>query len=292
MDVAQLRTFLAVLDHAGFSRAARGLNLTQSTVSFHIKSLETDVGARLLDRDGGRVRPTQAGRTLARYAARIIALRAEALEQVHALESLTAGRLDIAASTIPGEYLLPGMLSEYRRRNPSVEIRVRVSDSAAALNSLLAQECDLAFLGTRQSDRRVVFTPFADDEIVLVATTPNTFVPDGALTPARLREAPLLLREAGSGTRRSIAAFLSRHRLKGVAELGSTEAVKRSVRSGMGLGFVSRHAGEEELKSGALAIVKAPGLPIRRSFYVARLRGSTLPAAARAFLDLLHKRPQ
>jgi len=290
MDVAQLRTFLAVIDHAGFSRAARALNLTQSTISFQIKSLERDVGARLLDRDGGPVRPTQAGRTLARYASRILALRAEALEQVHALETLAAGRLEIAASTIPGEYLLPRILSDFRRRNPSVEIAVRISDSGGAFNMLLAQECDLAFVGARQNDRRVVCAPVAEDRIVLIGPSPNTFAPEGSLTPTRLREAPLLLREPGSGTLRSIGAFLSRHRLKAAAWLGSTEAVKRAVREGMGLGFVSRHAVEEELEAGLLTLVKAPGLPIRRSFYSARLRGSTLPAAARAFLEEVHKR--
>ena len=292
MEFAQLRTFVAVLEHASFSRAARSLNTTQSTVSFHIKSLEKDVGARLLDRDAARVRPTQAGRALARYASRILALRSEALERIHSLEGLAVGQLDLAASTIPGEYLLPGLLAAFRSLHPSVQIRVRVFDSAGALNALLADECEMAFLGTRQADRRVVFTPFAEDEIILIGPVPNPFAPGGTLTAARLREVPLLLRESGSGTRRSMAAILSRHGLRGAIELGSTEAVKRGVLSGMGLGFVSRHSVRDELKHAALAAVKAPGLPIRRSFYAACLRGRSLSAAARAFLDLVNRAPR
>ncbi|HEY3174131.1 MAG TPA: selenium metabolism-associated LysR family transcriptional regulator [Candidatus Polarisedimenticolia bacterium] len=289
MEIAQLRTFLAVLEHAGFSRAARALATTQSTVSFHIKSLEKDVGARLLDRDAGRVRPTQAGRALARYASRILALRSEALERIHSLEGLAAGQLDLAASTIPGEYLLPAILAGFRGSHPSVQIKVRVSDSAGALGALLADECELAFLGTRQADRRVIYTPFADDEIILIGPVPNPFAPVGSLTTSRLREVPLVLRESGSGTRRSMASLLSRHGLRGAAELGSTEAVKRGVLSGMGLGFVSRLSVRDELKAGALAVVKAPGLPVRRSIYAARLRGRSLSAAARAFLDLVNR---
>jgi DNA-binding transcriptional LysR family regulator len=287
VEIGQLQTFLAILEHGGFSRAAAALRLTQPTVSFHIKSLEESLGVRLLDREGGRVRPTPAGTALARYAKRIVGLRAEALVKIRASEDLEAGHLHLAASNIPGEYLLPPFLAAFRRKHPAVQIKVRVSDSQEALAALHSEEYEVAFVGTRQGDRSIAFEPFAEDEVVLVGPVPDPFAPSGALTAADLRKVPLVSRELGSGTRRTVAAYVEKHGLSGTLEVGSTEAVKRAVRNGMGLGFVSRAAVGDELLAGSLEIVKAPGTPIRRAFYAARLKGSTLSAAARAFLALV-----
>jgi DNA-binding transcriptional LysR family regulator len=289
MEIGQLRTFLAVLEHEGFSRAAAALKLTQPTVSFHIKSLEESLGVRLLDRSGGKVRATPAGETLARYAGQIDALCAEAIVKIRRNEDVEGGHLQIAASTIPGEYLLPPLLGEYRRRHPMVRIRMRVSDSEAALASLLSSESEVAFVGSKSADRRLVFVPFADDAIVLVGPKPNPFAPKGSLSSAALAATPLILRETGSGTRRSLGAFAEKRALTGAVEMGSTEAVKRAVKQGMGLGFVGLAAVAEELAAGTLGLVKVPGLPVRRSFYSARLKGATLSAAARTFLDLVHR---
>lgn len=288
MEIGQLRTFLAVLDHGGFSRAAAALKLTQPTVSFHIKSLEESLGVRLLDRSGGRVRATSAGETLARYAKQIDGLCSEALVKIRLSEDLEAGHLQVAASTIPGEYLLPPLLGEFRRKHPMVRIKMRVSDSEEAISALLSEEYEVAFVGSRAADRRVLYAPFADDEIVVVGPKPNPFAPKGSLTAAELAKAPLVFREQGSGTRRSLGAFAEKHALAGTLEMGSTEAVKRAVRNGMGLGFVGLAAVADDLAAGILSLVRVPGTPVKRSFYSARLKGSTLSAAAKAFLLLVH----
>jgi DNA-binding transcriptional LysR family regulator len=168
-----------------------------------------------------------------------------------------------------------------------VRLRVRVSDSAGALHALLADECDLALTGSSSGDRRLLLTTFAEDQVVLVGPSPNRFAPSGRLETAELARVPLIVREAGSGTQRSVAGFLAAHGLRGAVELGSTEAVKRAARAGMGLAFVSRLAVEEELGEGKLQAVEVPGLPLARSFYVARFKGVTLSAAASELLRLL-----
>jgi len=210
MDIDQLRTFLAVLEHGSFSRAAEALRVGQSTISFHIKALETAVGARVLDRHGGQVRPTATGAVLRRYAQRIVSLRDEALAKLRAEESGQAGRLTIAASTIPAEYLLPPVLAEFLAAHPNVAVTVEVSDSRKALVQLLAHECDLALVGARARDKRILYTPFAEDEVVLVGR------PEGP--PGRrksvvrdLGRARIVVREEGSGTRQAVAAFLAWH---------------------------------------------------------------------------------
>jgi DNA-binding transcriptional LysR family regulator len=291
MDLAQLRTFLAALEHGSFSRAAEALGVGQSTVSFHVKALETSVGAKLLDRRGGHVRPTAAGAVLRRYALRIASLHEEALDRLRVEEAGHAGRLSIAASTIPGEYLLPRVLAAFLAAHPRVVVSVDVSDSRRALARLVAHECDLALVGARVRDKRIVYQPFADDEVVLVGRADGPSNPR-RLTGRALRRVRLIVREEGSGTRQAVAAFLARHAsARGEhlppVQVGSTEAARRCAVEGVGLALLSRRAVAEDVQTGRLAVVSVPGLPVRRSFHAARLRAVTPAASLRAFLRVL-----
>jgi DNA-binding transcriptional LysR family regulator len=288
VQIDQLQTFLAVLDHGGFSRAAEVLRIGQSTVSFHVKALETALGARLLDRRGGAVRATAAGRVLTGYARRILALRDEAATRVRAEESGARGHVVIAASTIPGEYLLPEVLARFRAAHPEVAVTVGVSDTRRAGAQLLAHECDLAVVGARLTDRRLTCTAVADDEIVLVAPTTGKYAVKGPLAPATLATLPVVAREPGSATGDAARALLTRVRGDASAGApaaivaGSTEAAKRCVLRGLGLTFLSRRAIDDDVAAGRLQIVQLPGTPIVRQFFLLQLKGVTLTAAARA----------
>jgi len=293
MEIDQLRTFVGILEHGSFSRAAEAMHLTQSTVSFHLKALERATKTRLLDRNRGKVRLTASGRVLRRYASRILTLREEALAELRAEETGEAGQVNIAASTIPAEYLLPPILAAFRRGHPGVSVSIQISDSRRALAQLLEEACDLALVGARSADKSVVSVPFAEDEVILVGGAGNPFAPSGKLTGQGLKLVPLILREEGSGTRAAINKLLAQHGLtlgqpSGLIQTtGSTEAVKRYALEGLGLAFISRHAVVDELKSGKLEEVALPGTPVKRSFYLARLRSRTPPAAARALIDLI-----
>jgi DNA-binding transcriptional LysR family regulator len=280
VEVEKLRAFLAVVEHASFTRAAEALRVGQSTVSFHVKALEAEVGTKLVDRAaGGRggVRPTAAGRAFRRYAVRLVALREEALARLRAEERGEAGELRIAASSVPGEVLLPPVLVELRRRFPRVAVTVEVSDSRGALAKLLGEACELALLGTPIRDRRVLTTPFGEDAVVLVGA------------PGLDEEAPLITREEGSGTRDAVGALLARRGPGGAApvQLGSAEAVRRAALAGLGVAFVSRRAVAEDLAAGRLRVLPLRGTPVKRRFHAARLRGVTLGVAARTLLQLL-----
>ncbi len=289
MEIDQLHTFLTVLEHGSFSRAAQVLKVGQSTVSFHIKALETSAGARLLDRGGGgTVRPTEAGRLLRRYAQRIVGIRDEALMQLRAEESGDRGRISIAASTIPAEYLLPRLLASFLESHRGVSVSVDVSDSRRAIHALLAQECDFALVGAQLRDKRIVYAPFAEDEVVLVAPTVGPFASETSIDAM-----PMVLREEGSGTREAVGALLARRASASAApaiQVGSTEAARRCVLAGLGASFLSLRAVEEDLREERLRVLPLQGTPIRRRFYSARLKAATTSAAAREFLAMLAKK--
>lgn len=292
MDFDQLRTLLAVLEHGSFTRAAEALGLSQSTVSFHVKALESAVGGRLLDRGREGVRATPRGEILRDYAERLWALRQEALEQLRAEGDGERGRVVVAASTIPGEYLLPPFLERLRRSHPGVSVRVDVSESSRAIAALVADECDLALVGRRPSDRGLVARPFTEDEVVLVGPSPNPFVPSGVEVDDRLlTEVPLVLRGTGSGTRAAVADLLARVSLSLASSasvvVGSTEAAKRCVMAGLGLSFLSKVAVADELAAGRMEIVPLLGTPVTRRFWLVHRRDRSPSSAAASLIASL-----
>lgn len=288
MDIDQLRTFAAVLEHGSFSRAGQALGIGQSTVSFHVKALEETAGARLCHRRGGRVRPTAAGRVLARYAARILALRTEALERLRGEERGEEGEVRIAASSVPAAWLLPEALARFRAERPRVAVHVQVSSSGGALDALLGERCDLAVVGSRRGDPRLTWHAVGDDEIVLVG-------PPGAprqMTAAMLAAAPVVVRSEGSGTRAAVAELLARRAANGgpaPLELDDGLAVQKCVEAGAGFAFLSKLAAREALAAGRLQTVALPGTPVRRRFWAAWLRRVAPQTATRALLELLQK---
>lgn len=291
MEFDQLRTFLAVVEHGSFGRAAEAMHMAQSTASFHIKALETHLNTRLFDRGGAAVRLTPSGIALKGFAGRILSLRSEAEARIGAVTDGEAGQLTIAASTVPGEYLLPSALVTFCTANPAVSVAVQISDSRRATAALLAGEADLAIVGAQPTDRRLEHRAVADDDVVLVGPCPNPFAPGGTLDADGLARAPLILREESSGTRDAVADLLARATVPdGVAPLrvrvGSTGAALHCVREGLGLSFLSRRAVAVDLATGRLGIVTIAGLPVRRTFYGV-WRGGTAPPAAVKLLDVI-----
>jgi DNA-binding transcriptional LysR family regulator len=249
------------------------------------------VGSTLLERGRGSVEPTATGRVLEPYAKRILGLIDEARLRLASGESGEIGRLVIAASTIPGEYLLPPILAVFRVRHPRVEVDVHVSDSEEATAAVLAKEADVALVGKKPSDRRLTGSVFASDDIILVGTAASAFAPEGKLTIKQLADVPLILREQGSGTRAAIARLLPHLGERATSmRVGSTEAAKRCVQHGLGLAFLSRHAVSAELAAGLFQVIELPGTPVRRTFYAVRHRAVTSSAAAQSLLELAHQR--
>lgn len=287
MNLEQLRVFLAVVEHGSFSRAADALAVTQSTVSFHVKGLEESLGARLLERGGGRVAATGRGRLLLRYAQRIVALEQEARAKVASDGAARSSELRVAASTVPAAVLLPRVLPRFREKHEGVRLVIDVSDSRRALATLQDGKCDLALVGSKPVDKRLRATKVGEDEVVLVGKKGNH------LDAAALAHVPLVLREPGSGTQDAALEVLARHgvaRPNVAVEVGSGEAVKNCVLAGLGLAFLSLEAVRGELRRGELQRIPLAGTPVRRFFWAAHRRTAALDAPARDLVSLLARR--
>ena len=129
MNLDYLRTYLEVIRLGNFSEVARKLSISQPAVSFQIQKLEQDLGVRLIDRSKKVITMTEAGKRLLRFAESVEKERDHLRHDIDQLREEVTGNLVVTASTIPGEFLLPSILSEFKALHPAIRAQVVVSDS-------------------------------------------------------------------------------------------------------------------------------------------------------------------
>lgn len=289
-DTTRMRLLVELERQGSLSAAARAIGIGQPSASQHLRLLEAAAGQRLVERNGRGSRLTEAGRTLAAHASVALQALAAGEEELGALAGLQAGTIRLGASTTPGVYLLPNTLGCFRRDFPRVTVEVEIASSADVLSRLLAGRVQLALVGSTDVDGRIALEPFVDDEIVGIARPGSLPIVGGVLPVDRLSEAMLLVREPGSSSRALVDAELrdAGARFAGTWELGSSEAIKRSAREGLGVAFVSVFAAADEVARGELERFRLAGRePLRRVISVARSAARPLSPSERAFVETL-----
>ena len=289
MDIRQLEVFTKVFELKSFSKAAEKLGISQPTVSAHVQHLEDSLGKRLFDRVGRKVVPTVEAKVLYRYALEILRKREEAIAELLSLDKSSEGTLKIAASNIPGDFLIPHAISEIKKLLPSTIVVVEILDSQKVVKLLTESipDFDIGFVGIDVSDHRLEKKKVMEDEIILIA--PPSFR-RLSLSFTELTELPLFLRETDSGTRASVEKALKDNgikpsELKIAGILGSNTAIKEAVKKGAGFGLVSKYSVSEDLAYGKLKAVKVEGLEIKRSFYAIRRKDITPVPPARVLWE-------
>ena len=295
MDTRQLAAFCAVVERESFSQAAARLGVTQPAVSQQVRALEKRLGRQLLDRSGRRVVPTEAGLRLYRGAQRLLSLEEQLLEEVATEDGgELRGRLEIGASTGPGANVVTLLLCEFQLRNPDLTVALSVHDTQRIVELVARRELELGVVGAARRQRSVSFETFFRDEVVLVCPPGHRFA-GRTLALDELRDAPVILMQAGAGVRAVIEEELRaagmRLRDLGVhLELGLQESVKSAVLAGYGVTFISRSAVEAELAAGTLAVARVEGLEPAREIALVRSVGRAPSRVAEAFLTFARER--
>src|SRR5215831_9099147 len=194
-QLPHLETFAQAAELGSFTAAARALGLTQAAVSQRVRALERALNVSLFRRESGRVFLTEAGQRLYPYSQQIQSLHEQARRQLTGRKPVLRGELTLAASSIPGEHLLPAVLSAFRRRQPHVRIRASVSDSSAVLDSVEHGQAHLGFVGMKTDNPELEFRKFACDALVLVVPGRHPWRRRRQVTLADLCGQPLVLRE-------------------------------------------------------------------------------------------------
>jgi LysR family transcriptional regulator, low CO2-responsive transcriptional regulator len=291
-----LDTFAEAAERTSFTAAARVLGLTQAAVSQRIQALERDIGLSLFRRLGGRVELTDAGRRLHEYARRILNLHREAREAVTGEEAPVEGELAIAASSVPGDCLLPALLAIFGPKHPHVYVRAAVSDSASVIEQLERGEISVGLVGRKPESNHIESRHLADDRMVLIVPHGHALARKKSIAVDRLTAHPLVLREAGSGLRHSFEMALARvgrslADFRIALELGSNEAIQEAVLRGVGVAVLSALAVRKEVAARRLVTLEIDGLCCAREMFVVTDRRRVLPTPARLFVNLLEAQP-
>lgn len=295
-ELPNLDTFAEAAELCSFTAAARKLGISQAAVSQRIHQLESALRTPLFHRESGRVALTTAGKKLHEYARRILDLTNEAFDSVTGTTSEIAGELVIAASSVPGEHLLPPALAEFRKQHPAIQVRVSVLDTDAVFQELEHGPAQLGIVGGRGGNAHLEFRRFAHDELVVVVHRKHPWWNKTRVSAQELTSQPLIHRERGSGSRKCLEQSLERigispDSLNVVLELGSNEAIKEAVMAGMGVAVLSECVVQKDIDAGLLHTVRVSKLSLDRDFFVVRDSRRALSAQANLFMHALKPEP-
>jgi DNA-binding transcriptional LysR family regulator len=291
MNINHLAIFHAVAEEASMSRGAERLCISQPAVSKQIKELETALGVTLFDRLPRGIRLTQAGEVLAGHARRLFAAEADAERAIAEMKGLVQGRLTIGASLTIGDYLLPQILGVYRQKHPGIALHLEIANTHVIQQKLRENALDVGLTEGFVEDADLDAEVFGEDTLAAVVPPGHPLLQESAVPAGRFCAEPFLMREPGSGTREVIERALA---LRGIVvqpamSLGSTEAIKRGVASGLGVAIVSKLALETEFKAGLLCPLTLSDLTLTRPLHLVHLRGKSEGPAVQAFLSLLRQ---
>jgi len=256
----RLQVFHAVARQLSFTKAAEVLFMTQPAVTFQIKQLEEHLNTRLFERGHGRISLTPAGDLVLDYAERILGLSSELETRLAEMTGQMRGPLLVGASTTIAEFMLPPILGEFNSHYPQVRSRLTVANSETIEHRIAENSLDIGLVESESRLPGLLSEVCCDDELQVICAPDYPLVKFAEIEPATLLEYEFISREPGSGTREVTDAYLraagiAPEALKTQMELGSPEALKGVVGTGLGFAIVSRASFAKERQLGSLVAI-------------------------------------
>lgn len=294
MDIWQLSIFCRVVELKSFSKAAKAVCLSQPTVSSHIKDLEDHFSCRLIDRLSKEALPTKAGRLLYDHACRMIALKEQIETALSEFQGKVKGHLAIGGSTIPGVYILPGLMGTFKARYPDITITIQIADTESIIHDIVSGNLDFGVVGARTGNKSIHQDILIEDEMRLIVPSDHKWAGRARISLKKVFKEPFIIRERGSGTLASFQLSLSQigsgiDQLNISAELGSTEAVRQGIKNGLGLSVLSSLAVADDIKNGTLCALPIADLDLKQTFYITRHKHRSLSPLCETFLDFMQQ---
>ncbi|MFD4819496.1 selenium metabolism-associated LysR family transcriptional regulator [Peribacillus butanolivorans] len=296
MNFEHLKVFYTVARKKSFSETAKILHMSQPNISLQIRQFEESLNIKLFKRTTRKVDLTPAGQILFHSAERILNLIHQTQKEIALLSDSTHGVLNIGASITIGEYIFPYVLGKYKKEYPNVQIILEIYNSHQIIEKLVNEEIHLAFVQSMITHPKYRQRPFFEDELIIIAA--NDFILsrlnncDESIHLDDIFSMPLILREAGSGTRQVIEDYLKRNNynpenLQVILELENTQSIKSAVESGMGISIISRASVQHELQLKTLRELSIQGMNLKRDFYSVYDEKKLTPASE-SFLTFIH----
>jgi len=291
MELKQLRSFVAVVRHGSFTKAAEKTYLSQPTVSTHVRTLEEELHTQLIVRDTKNITVTPRGWELYDCASHMLELQDNLLRR---WSEESKKIIQLGASTIPSAYILPELLPEYGRLHPDTYFVVNQSDSSGVIRGLKSGLYDIGMIGMECQEENLRCIPFYRDRMVLITPVNAHYLAmqeAEAPVEALLRE-PIILREEGSGSRKSADRFLesmgvSEDALKVTARVNDQESIKNLVVGGLGISIISERAVRNFVEEKRLLMFDLKEHAAERNLYLVYGENLRAGSAVRQFADFV-----
>lgn len=290
MDFDQLETFLEVARLCSFSRAAEKRFRTQPAISSQIRALEEEVGARLLDRSGGKVSITASGKIFQKWAEETLDSRKAVVTAIAEAERVPRGEIVVGANEGTCLHILPEVFAQFKRDYPNVAVSIKRSDYARILESILENAVDFGVVSLPVNDNRLEAQMIHQDQLVVITAPRHPLAAKTSVTLAEVSAYPLVVPKLGH-TRDALDALFYDHHLKPklAMELDSSELLKRFVAADVGVGFIARSNIEEDIRAKALIAIALADAQVRRDLALVFRKDKSLSRAARAFMEIAVK---
>lgn len=295
MDFRQIEAFANVVKYKSFSKAADASFLTQPTVSTHVSTLERELGVRLIDRQGKEALPTREGKILYKYAINLLNTRDKAIFALQSFNNEIDGILEIQASSVPGEYIVPSLMAKFNGAFPLVKFYLEQSDSRKVEENIVEHKGEIGFVGHQRANH-LHYEKLTTDHMVLITPVNKKYsgLIGQKLKVSDLINLPFVWREQGSATRMEFEDKIERmgfdpKRMNVVARLNSSEAIKQAVSDGLGVSIISQIAVEKDHNQRKLLTFEVEDLLLDRAFYMVWNENTALSPTAEAFKEFVIK---
>lgn len=292
----KLKVFCTVAETKSFSKTSEIIHLTQPAVSLQIQALEEKYETKLFDRSSSKVNLTPAGEVLYKYAKDILALYASAEKVISEMTGLVKGSITIGAGSTIGNYLLPRVITDFRKAHPKVKVHLLIGNMQKVIELLNSGNINIGFVEGDVKRHKMFSEKLVSDELLVIVPSYHQWAQRKEISATELIGEPFIFREAGSSTRQTIEKFLSRHGIttqdmKVSMVLGSTEAIKDAVENGLGISIISQWAARKENKYGTLHLINLKEEKIVRNFSLLLYKNSVSTHAVDEFLTCMRAYP-
>jgi LysR family transcriptional regulator, low CO2-responsive transcriptional regulator len=286
MDFDQLETFLEVARLSSFSRAAEKRFRTQPAISAQIRALEEEIGARILDRSGGKVSITAAGKLFQKYAEETLDARKAVLTAIAETERVPRGEIIVGANEGTCLHILPEVFAQFKKQYPDVAVNIKSADYAKILDSVIDNSVDFGVVSMPVTDPRLTVVLIHRDELVIIVPPQHPLAKLKSATIADAARFPLVVPKAGH-TRDALEDLFYENKLKPryAMELDSSELLKRFVAADVGVGFIARSNVQEDVQANVLVAIPMSDAQVRRDLALVFRKDKALSRAALAFID-------
>lgn len=296
MEDHKLKVFCTVAETKSFSKTSEIIHLTQPAVSLQIQALEELYETKLFDRSSGSITLTPAGEILYKYAKQILSLYAEAAKEISKITGLIKGCVKVGAGTTVGNYILPAIAVDFKKKHPKIRISVSIGNSKKVLEMLNAGMIDFGIISEMPGKSKFSVEPLISDELCVICSSEHPLSKYKSVSIYDVIKEPFVIREEGSSTRVIIEKFLAEHGISVsdlhiVLILGSTGSIKEAVERGIGVSVASKWAIRKEISCGNLKILNLKEGKITRDFYIVLPKNTILSPAVEEFITYLKSYP-